>query len=59
MKKPIAKGKYAVLKKNGNIILAKKADKGLLIELPDNFEVTEKTENKLTKGEKEKLKTHL
>ena len=55
--KKIAKGKFAVIKKNGKILFAKKADKGLRIECDSRFfEVTEKTESKLTKEEKEAMK---
>ena len=55
--KKIAKGKFAVIKKNGKVLFTKKADKGLRIERDDSlFEVTEKTESKLTKEEKGAMK---
>jgi len=55
--KKIAKGKVAVIKKNGTVIMSKRADKGLRIEYnSEQFEVTEKAESKLTSDEKSKLK---
>lgn len=55
--KKIAKGKFAVVKKKGNVLFTKKADKGLRIECDVSlFDVNEKTESKLTKEEKEKMK---
>lgn len=55
--KKIAKGKFAVIKKNGKVLFTKKAEKGLRIEGNDSlFEVEEKTESKLTKAEKDLIK---
>lgn len=52
----IQSGKVAVIKKDGNTIFAKKANKKLKIECGDNYEIIEKSENKLTGEEKGKLK---
>jgi len=52
----IKSGKYIVLTKNGNTHFVKKADKNMLVESPDNIDIQEKTESKLTKEEKDKLK---
>ena len=52
----IKSGKYIVLTKNGNTHFVKKADKNMLVESPDSIDIQEKTESKLTKKEKDKLK---
>lgn len=55
--KKIAKSKFAVVKKNGKVILTKKADKGLRVEFDNsNFEVIEKAEKDLNNDEKIKVK---
>ncbi len=52
----IAKGKYAVVKRNGKVLTTIQANKKLRIEGGDDMEVEEKTLSKLTKVEKEKMK---
>ena len=49
-------GKYVVLKRNGKAHFVKKANKNMLIEAPDNIEISEKAESELTVAEKEKGK---
>lgn len=44
----IAKGRFAVIKKNGKILQTVEATKALRIEGGDDIEVTEKTKSKLT-----------
>jgi hypothetical protein len=56
IKQSIAKGKNAVVSKNGKIIFAKKATKALLIEGADNYTIEEKTSAKLTENDKKKLR---
>lgn len=55
--KKIAKGKVAVISKNGKAFFVKEAkNKGLLIEGDESWTVEEKYKNKLTAEEKKKLK---
>ena len=51
-----AKGKVAVINKKGETKFAKKAKFNMIIESPDDVELVEKFESKLTSKEKAKLK---
>ena len=52
----IAKGRFAVIKKNGKILQTVEAVKALRIEGGDDVGVVSKTKSQLTKAETEKLK---
>lgn len=55
-KKTLTKGKYLVVKHNGEIKKVKKLDKKSVIFLADGVECEEKTKSKLTADENKKLK---
>lgn len=56
-KASVTKGKFAVVKKNDKVIFAKKAKNAMRIECDESlFEVSEKSENELTKDESGKIK---
>lgn len=55
-KQKLGKGKYIVLKQNGKTHFVKKANKNMFIESPDDIEIVEKTESKLSKEEKDLVK---
>ena len=52
----IAKGRFAVIKKNGKILQTVEVVKALRIEGGDDVEVVSKTKSQLTKAETDKIK---
>ena len=52
----IAKGRFAVIKKNGKILQTVEVVKALRIEGGDDVEVVSKTKSQLTKAEADKIK---
>ena len=52
----IAKGRFAVIKKNGKILQTVEVVKALRIEGGDDCEIVSKTKSQLTKDEKDKIK---